>query len=191
MSDRSDTIPPPYQGFDDEELEPTEELDLATLDLFEGRKLSATLPVNADRSYQTFCDIELIPRWVTMVNTVQILATNPQGRVQRAVFSAGPAGRTVDYTLEYEYRQAERVVSWWTPDQPMMRVGGRAQFSPLGDRACMMSYELYLDAPTHALTSVANPYFDSHVPSSVLADFRDFLGRINDPYQQGLVSIPR
>ena len=184
MFDRSDTIPPsPYRRLDDETLDPTEEINLATLDLFEDRKLSASLPVNAALAYEVFCDIEQVPCWVSIVNSVQVLDVTPRGRVSRAAFIAGLDRASVGYTLQYEYRNAERAVSWWTPDQPMMRVGGRAQFSPLGDRACMMSYELYLDVPEGALPRFANPYFDGHAPSSVLADFRDYLGRISSRLQ--------
>ena len=160
------------------DIDPTEEMNLASLDLFEDRQLSVTLPVSAAMAYEVFCDIEQIPRWVSIVSSVQILEATPRGRARRAAFMADLNGGSIGYTLEYEYRNADRICSWWTPDQPQMRVGGRAQFNPLGDRACLMSYELYVDIPSGVTAGWNDPYFDGHAPSAVLGDFRDYLSRI-------------
>ncbi len=161
-----------------EEIDPTEEFTLATLELLKDSQLSVTLPVSAAMGYEVFCDVEQLPRWVSIVSSVQILESTPRGRVKRAAFMASLKGGALGYTLEYEYRNDERIVAWWTPDQPQMRVGGRAQFTPLGERACLMNYELFVDVPSGILNAWNDPYFDGHAPSAVLADFRDYLGSI-------------
>lgn len=169
----------PYHRLDSEEnLDPTEEMNLGGLDLFEDRSLAAPLPVSAQMAYEVFCDLEQIPRWVSVVRSVRVLEANPRGRAKKAAFLASLARASVGYTLEYQYVESERIVSWWTPNQPALKVGGRAQFEPLGDRACLMHYELYLDLPEGALPPWGDDYFDGHAPSTVLADFRDYLGRI-------------
>jgi ribosome-associated toxin RatA of RatAB toxin-antitoxin module len=178
MYDRNEMATSPFRRLDDEDLDPTEEMNLADLGNLVDRSLTATLPVNAQRAYEIFCDVEQIIQWVSVVTSVRVLEANPRGRAQRAAFIASLARASVGYTLEYEYREPERVVSWWTPDAPAFRVGGRAQFDPLGDRACLMHYELHLDLPEGALPPWGDSYFDGHAPSTVLGDFRDYLNRI-------------
>lgn len=169
----------PYRRLDSEEnLDPTEEMNIAGLDLFEDRSLTATLPVSAQMAYEIFCDVEQIPQWVSVVRSVRVLAANSRGRAQKAAFLASMARASIGYTLEYQYVESERIVSWWTPDQPALKVGGRAQFDPLGDRACLMQYELYVNFPDGALPPWGDSYFDGHAPSVVLGDFRDYLSRI-------------
>lgn len=177
---RDDLAAAPQCRLDQEDLEidPTEEMNLASLDLFDDRELTVTLPVSAAMAYEVFCDVEQIPRWVSVISSVRILEATPRGRVRRAAFMAKLKNGAIGYTLEYDYRNAERVVSWWTPDQPAMRVGGRAQFNPLGDRACLMNYELFVDMPNGVMAQWGDPYFDGHAPSAVLGDFRDYLSRI-------------
>lgn len=133
-----------------------------------------TVPVGA---YEVFCDVEKIPRWVSVVRSVRILEVNPRGRALRAAFLANLSRASIGYTLQYRYDEAARSVSWWMPSQPEMRVGGRAKFDPLGQRACLVHYELLLDLPRGALPPWGDPYFDGHAPSTVLGDFRDYLRR--------------
>ena len=178
MYDRNNLATIPFRRLDSEDLDPTEEMNLGGLDLFEDRSLTATLPVNAQRAYEVFCDVEQITRWVSVVRSVRVLEATPRGRARRAAFIANLSRASVGYTLEYDYREADRVVTWWTPDGHMFRVGGRAQFDPLGERACLMHYELQLDIPEGTLPPWGDSYFDGHAPSTVLADFRDYLNRI-------------
>lgn len=179
MYDRNDLATSPFHRLDNEDLDPTEEMNLSDLDVFGQRSLTATLPVNAQRAYEVFCDVEQIARWVSVVRSVRVLEATPRGRAAKAAFIASMARASIGYTLEYEYREDERVVTWWTPDSPTFRVGGRAQFDPLGDRACLMHYELHLDLPEGALPPWGDSYFDGHAPSTVLGDFRDYLNRIS------------
>lgn len=182
MYDRNDFSSSPFRRLDDEDLDPTEEMNIADIEALAERSLTATLPVNAQRAYEVFCDVEQIVQWVSVVTSVRVLEATPRGRAKRAAFIASLSRASVGYTLEYEYREPERVVAWWTPSMtvggPAFRVGGRAQFDPLGERACLMHYELHLDIPEGALPPWGDSYFDGHAPSTVLADFRDYLSRI-------------
>jgi ribosome-associated toxin RatA of RatAB toxin-antitoxin module len=160
-----------------EDLDPTEEMNLAGLDLLGDQALTTTLPVSASIAYEIFCDVEQVPRWVSVIKSARVLEANPRGRPRRATFLASLARASIGYTLEYRYIERERIVTWSTPKQSSTQVAGRARFDPLGERACLMHYELVLEVPD-ALPAWSDDYFDGHAASAVLADFRDYLSRV-------------
>lgn len=161
-----------------EDLDPTEEMSLAGLDLMSDQSLTTSLPVSAQVAYEIFCDVEQIPRWVSVIRAARVLEATPRGRPRRATFLASMARASIGYTLEYAYHESQRVVTWRTPEEPETRVAGRAQFDALGPRACLMHYELFIEFPEGALPAWGDDYYDGHAPSAVLADFRDYLSRI-------------
>ena len=146
----------------------------ADLELFDENIISTTLPVNAQTCYELFCDVARIPEWVTTVRSVQVLAFDDEGRPARAAFLASLGRASAGYTLEYDYYETRRMVTWSTPSDMMTRIAGRALFLPLTDRATMMHYQLDADWP-EALG--LGGMYDGHPASIALNDFRDFVSR--------------
>ena len=202
MYDRFDEFAEsPFDGLDS--LDPTEEIVLASsqdmdnlpteesvmdplgfrmlrdLQVGGGETLSTSLPVNARKAYDAFCDIESAPRWVSVVKSVRILSWNAAGRAKRAAFLARLQNGSIGYTLHYRYNEREKIISWGTAPGSMTLVAGRAQFIPLGDRATLMQYQLTLELPEDALPPWEDPFFSGHATSVVMNDFREYVTRLH------------
>jgi hypothetical protein len=54
-----------------------------------------------------------------------------------------------------------------------LRVHGYAQFAPLGEGSCLMTYGLELQK--RGLPAFDDSHFEGHAPSAVMADFREFV----------------
>jgi len=143
-----------------------------------GELLCTTLPISADKAYDIFCDVEASPEWVSVVKSARVLGKNGHDRPLRAAFLARLQNGSIGYTLYYHHQESERLVTWATAPGSMTLVAGRAQFSPLGDRACLMHYQLQLELPPEALPPWEDPFFSGHATSVVMNDFRDYLSRI-------------
>jgi ribosome-associated toxin RatA of RatAB toxin-antitoxin module len=155
----------PYPRVDD-----TVELDISQC-------LSASLPIGARTAYELFCEVETIPVWVSLVNSVRVLDKNALGRPERVAFLAELDRATIGYTLHYSYDEHDLIVSWQTPHDTMTRISGRVQFQPLGKRACLIQYTLNLELPEALLPTWEEPFVNGHAASAVINDFRDHIDR--------------
>jgi uncharacterized membrane protein len=151
--------------------------DERTSDAPEEEMVSTTLPVPADEAYEVFCDVESSPRWVSVVSSVQVLERDAAGRTCRAAFLAQLEQATIGYTVTYAYDAARRRVTWDTVEGSPTVFAGRAEFVPLGDRACLIQYQLELVLPQDALPRWEDPFFSGHAASVVMNDFRDYISR--------------
>jgi uncharacterized membrane protein len=138
---------------------------------------ATTLPVPAAVAFDAFCDVSSIPRWVSVIHSVHVQERTAKGRPRSASFLARLERASIGYTTFYEYDEADRIVTWRTPPASSTKVSGRVQFVPLGDRACLMQYELHLELPGLALPPWEDPFFSGHAASVVMNDFRDFVIR--------------
>lgn len=137
--------------------------------------LSTTLPIAAADAYDLFCDVEAIPGWLSVVRSVRVIDRHRDGRVKSAAFLGQLEGASIGYTLHYRHWDDRRMVAWTTAPGTSTEVTGRARFAPLGDRACLMQYELALAMPS--LPAWGDPSFDGHPISAVIADFREHIDR--------------
>jgi uncharacterized membrane protein len=139
--------------------------------------LSVTLPRAADLCYELFCDVERIPQWLTVVRSAIVVDRDHLGRPREVSFQASLHRATIGYTCRYRYHLKDRRVAWSTRDDTKLRIRGFAQFQPLGETACLMTYALDVDLGS-LLPTWTDPQFNEHAPSSALADFRDFVSRM-------------
>lgn len=137
--------------------------------------LSIALARPADQCFALFCDVERIPEWLAVVRSSVVTARDTRGRATQVAFLARLEHATIGYTCRYRYHQKDRRTAWSTPESSRITVRGFAQFQPLGDRACMMTYGLNLDLP--GLPGWSDPFFAGHAASASLSDFRDFVSR--------------
>ena len=59
-------------------------------------------------------DVAAYPEWTEGIRGVEVLATDPSGRPERAGFRVGMAGIEAAYTLVYAYAVSDGGVSWTT-----------------------------------------------------------------------------
>lgn len=140
--------------------------------------LSIALPRPADDCYDLFCEVERIPEWLTVVRSAVVTKRDSKGRARDVAFLARLEGATVGYTCRYRYAPIDRRVAWATADEASICVQGFAQFEPLGERACLLTYSLDLDlGAAGALPAWGDPMFAGHAASATMSDFRDFVLR--------------
>jgi uncharacterized membrane protein len=119
--------------------------------------LSIALARPADQCYALFCDVERIPEWLAVVRSAVVTKRDPRNRPAYVAFLARLEHATIGYTCRYRYHASERRVLWSTPDTSSITVKGFAQFAPLGERSCMMTYGLDLDLGD--LPGWSDPFF--------------------------------
>lgn len=140
--------------------------------------LSVALPRLADDCYALFCDVERIPEWLKVVRSAVVTTRDLKHRARDVAFLARLERATVGYTCRYRYHAAERRLAWATSRDSSICVQGFAQFTPLGDKACLMTYSLDLDlGEAGALPNWSDPMFEGHAASATMSDFRDFVMR--------------
>jgi ribosome-associated toxin RatA of RatAB toxin-antitoxin module len=59
-------------------------------------------------------DVAAYPEWTEGIRGVEVLATDPSARPERAAFRVGMAGIEAAYTLVYAYAPSDGGVSWTT-----------------------------------------------------------------------------
>jgi uncharacterized membrane protein len=179
MFERSDTSPLSLAvtASDEIPLDDDETSSLAADDDAESSGVSTTLPVPADAAFEAFCDVASTPQWVSVVRSVHVQERTDSGRPRSASFLARLERGAIGYTMHYHYDEADRTVLWHTSPGGHTAVSGRVRFMPLGDRACLMEYELHIEMPGAALPPWEDPFFSGHAASVVMNDFRDFVIR--------------
>jgi uncharacterized membrane protein len=137
--------------------------------------LSIALARPADPCFDLFCDVTRIPEWLAVVRSTVVTSRDARGRASEVAFLARLEHATIGYTCRYRYHSRDRRTAWSTPDSSRITISGFAQFEPLGEKACMMTYGLTLDLP--GLPEWSDPFFAGHAASATLSDFRDFVSR--------------
>ncbi|MBK9031784.1 MAG: SRPBCC family protein [Myxococcales bacterium] len=138
-------------------------------------EVATTLPVRAEVAYEVFADAGETPRWLSVVQSARVLERDDDGRPAQVAFRASFDRATLGYVVRYEYRAAELTIRWSTTSGSAIRVEGEARFTPLSDRACLMTYRLGLELPVSREWIEA--HYDGHAASAVVGDFREHLRR--------------
>ena len=107
--------------------------------------LSVALPRPAEESYRLFCEIERTPEWLAVLRSAVVTKRDRRGRPRNVAFMARLDNAAIGYTCTYGYDDADRRVSWSTPEDAQIRIQGFAQFQALSVRSCMMTYLLDVD----------------------------------------------
>lgn len=137
--------------------------------------LTVALPRPADACYELFCDVEKIPEWLGVVSSAVVRRRDRLNRPREVAFLARLRRASIGYTLHYSYRSGERWVGWRTSEDASITVAGFGAFSPLGEKACLMTYALSINMG--GLPGWSDPGFEGHAPSGAMSDFRDFVMR--------------
>jgi len=64
------------------------------------------------RCFELALDFERYPEWATDIKSVAVLERDAEGRGTMVQYRAAAFGRSVSYTLKYDYTAAPNVLSW-------------------------------------------------------------------------------
>jgi ribosome-associated toxin RatA of RatAB toxin-antitoxin module len=104
----------------------------------------STLEIDAtpEELYDVAADVASYPEWASGVKEVEVLATDGEGRVDRARFVLEGFVKEIEYTLKYTHDRP-RVLSWVADDsEDLEMLEGSYQFDPTEDGATEVVYSL-------------------------------------------------
>ena len=136
---------------------------------------TTTLPISCGQAFDLFADAARTAEWLPIIRRAHVLRRDEQERPTRVSYLANVDRGLLGYTLHYTYDTSARVVRFHTRADAGLRIEGTAHFTPLGDAACMMQYQLSVRVPV--VESWTDPFFDSHPGSAVVHAFRDYAKR--------------
>lgn len=65
-----------------------------------------------ERCFAVVADIERYPEWAADIKKVTVIERDYEGRALLVAFRTAAFGRSTNYTLEYDYADAPRVLAW-------------------------------------------------------------------------------
>jgi uncharacterized membrane protein len=99
----------------------------------------------ADRCSEVAVDFERYPQWAKDVKQVTVHERDDQGRGVKVEYRAAALGRSIRYTLAYDFAKAPQSFSWSLVEGDLVRrLDGTYQFEPVGAET-LVTYELSVD----------------------------------------------
>lgn len=99
----------------------------------------------AGRCYEVATDFERYSEWARDVKDVTIHERDEQGRGSKVEYRAAAIGKSITYTLAYDYSEAPDAFSWTLVEGDMLRqLDGTYRFEPDGD-GTRVHYDLTVD----------------------------------------------
>ena len=114
----------------------------------------ATIDAPPQKCFDVALDFERYPEWARDIKEASVVEYDDEGRGKRVAFRVAAMGRSAHYTLEYDYANAPRELSWKLVDGDIMRtLDGTYIFYPGDDGAssCMADATGWI--PAHCSTS--------------------------------------
>ncbi|HZT65268.1 MAG TPA: SRPBCC family protein [Acidimicrobiales bacterium] len=71
-----------------------------------------TIRATPEQCFEVVTDFERYPDWASDIKDVQIVERDPEGRARTVIFRAAAFGRSTTITLEYDYSDAPRSLTW-------------------------------------------------------------------------------
>jgi len=97
------------------------------------------------RCYEVAIDFERYPQWARDVKSVTVHERDDEGRARKVEYRAAAIGKSVNYTLEYDYSTAPESFSWKLVEGDMLRqLDGTYRFEA-DDDGTRVHYDLTVD----------------------------------------------
>jgi len=97
------------------------------------------------RCFEVAIDFERYPDWARDVKEVTVLERDDAGRGARVEYRAAAIGKSIRYTLAYDYSGAPDTFSWQLVEGDMLRaLDGEYRFEP-DDGGTRVHYDLTVD----------------------------------------------
>ncbi|MCC6339011.1 MAG: SRPBCC family protein [Acidimicrobiia bacterium] len=98
-----------------------------------------------ERCYEVATDYERYPDWIRDIKSAEITERDPDGRGTQVEFRAAALGRSIRYTLAYDYSDAPGSFSWSLVEGDMVRrLDGSYRFEAADD-GTRLHYDLTVD----------------------------------------------
>lgn len=124
------------------------------------------------RCYEVASQIDSYVEWVPHMREVQVLDRDRKKRAKKAVFKVGAFGRSTSYTLEYDYSNAPRELSWVHVDGDLMsKLDGSYSFDELSDGSTEVTYRLTAELKV-PLPGFVKKRAESLVMHAALSEFK-------------------
>ena len=102
--------------------------------------------VPPERCFDAAVDFERYPVWAGDVKSAEVLTRDGDGRGHEVRYEVAALGKTIRYTLEYEYEAAPNGFSWRLVEADMLRaLDGSYRFQPDGGGGTDLTYMLAVD----------------------------------------------
>lgn len=104
------------------------------------RTLIAASP---QRCFAVAVDFERYPEWAGDIKSVEVLERDDEGRGTKVRFRAAAMGRSIRYTLKYDYLDSPRTLAWLQTDGDVTRrLDGSYVFEANGAGGTEVTYHL-------------------------------------------------
>lgn len=107
-----------------------------------------TIEASPARCFEVAIAFEAYPEWARDIKETEIVSRDDHGRGVLVRYRAAAMGRSTTYTLEYDYGEAPRQLSWHLKEGDIMRrLDGSYDFAPVpGDPEITdVTYELAVE----------------------------------------------
>jgi len=99
-----------------------------------------------ERCFEVVTDFDDYPAWAADIKSVTIDSVDDQGRATRVTFRAAAFGRSTTITLDYDYSDAPRRLSWVLHHGDITsRYDGAYEFDELDDGESEVIYHLEVE----------------------------------------------
>lgn len=133
----------------------------------------STLEIDAtpEELYDVAADVASYPEWASGVKEVEVLATDGDGRVDRARFVLEGFVKEIEYVLKYTHDRP-RVLSWASEESDDLEMlEGSYQFDPTGEGATEVVYSLSV-APKFIIPGFIKRQAEKQIVSTALRGLR-------------------
>jgi uncharacterized membrane protein len=104
-----------------------------------------TVDAPQDQCWTVATYFEGYSSWAKDVKEVTVLEHDAEGRGKRVAYRVAGLGRSISYTLEYDYSEAPNAFSWKLVEGDVLRrLDGRYGFEP-DDAGTRVTYDLVID----------------------------------------------
>lgn len=104
-----------------------------------------TIEAPPEQCFEVAADFERYPEWARDVKSVEVKDRDDEGRARDVEYRAAAMGRSVTYTLRYDYSEAPNAFSWTLVEGDLMkRLEGTYRFDS-ANGATKVTYELAVD----------------------------------------------
>lgn len=104
---------------------------------------STPIAASPEHCFAVAVDFERYPEWAADIKSVEVLERDDEGRGTKVRFRAAAMGRSIRYTLKYDYGDSPRTLAWIQTDGDVTRkLDGSYRFEANEVGGTEMTYHL-------------------------------------------------
>lgn len=138
--------------------------------------VTAHIAAEAEFCYALFCDADLIPEWLWVVDRAIVQRRDERRRALEVDFLGALERASIGYTLRYSYDDERREVTWHHQGRGVKELVGRARFVDRPEGGCTLTYVL-ASSLARGLPPWADQLYQQRPAEAVVLDFCEFVER--------------